>query len=84
MITGASEGEVNSAHHQAADKIGKGLVAGAFSADGVVEALERKSDEAKPFLMLVQWHPERMLKQENALASKIKSSFLENVFLKVS
>jgi putative glutamine amidotransferase len=78
-ITGVLEGEVNSSHHQAADKIGKGLVAGAFSPDGVVEALERNSEEKNPYLMLVQWHPERMLNQDSALTKKIKADFLQNV-----
>ena len=79
MISGEHEGVVNSAHHQAADKIGIGLTTSAFSADGVVEALERKPDEHKPYLVLVQWHPERMKDQASPLSANIRSSFIEAV-----
>ena len=50
--------EVNSAHHQAVDKIGEGFVVTAKSSDGVVEAMENPS---KQFVLGVQYHPERML-----------------------
>jgi putative glutamine amidotransferase len=46
--------ETNTYHHQAADRIGDGLVAAARSRDGVVEALV-----GTEFPVLgVQWHPE--------------------------
>ena len=67
----------NSAHHQAADKIGKGLKPTAYSDDGTVEAIEWKNPKIKPFLLLVQWHPERMKKQESGLAKNLKEIFLE-------
>ncbi|MCH5684410.1 gamma-glutamyl-gamma-aminobutyrate hydrolase family protein [Niabella sp. W65] len=51
---------VNSAHHQAIDKIGDGLYITAFSEEGVPEAMERANKEEAPFLLCVQWHPERM------------------------
>ncbi len=48
---------VNSYHHQAIDKLGKGLKAAAYAADGkIVEAVEH---EHLP-IVAVQWHPERM------------------------
>ncbi len=50
--------KVNTSHHQMVKKIGKGLVATAWSeADGVIEAIETKEDG---FLLGVQWHPELM------------------------
>jgi len=47
---------VNSAHHQAADRLGSGLEAVQWSPDGVVEALAHR---ALP-VWAVQWHPERL------------------------
>jgi gamma-glutamyl-gamma-aminobutyrate hydrolase PuuD len=58
-ITGAAELEVNSAHHQAVDRAGEGLRAVAWSEKGVIEALEGTEDPDR-FLVLVQWHPERL------------------------
>lgn len=78
-IVGIESGEVNSSHHQSADKIADELIANCFSEDGIVEGLERKETEDKPYLMLVQWHPERMSDQENVFAKKLKQSFLETV-----
>ena len=46
---------VNSAHHQAVDRLGSGLSALQWGRDGVVEALCHQS---KP-IWAVQWHPER-------------------------
>ena len=43
-------------HHQAVDRIGDGLVATAWAADGTVEALEVAGGPA--FTVGVQWHPE--------------------------
>ncbi|WP_269199523.1 gamma-glutamyl-gamma-aminobutyrate hydrolase family protein [Mycobacterium asiaticum] len=45
-------------HHQAIDKVGDGLVVGAWDADGVVEAVELPGDT---FVLAVQWHPEKSL-----------------------
>jgi len=47
--------EVNSRHHQAVDALGRGLVASATAADGVIEAVEHVE---LPFCIGVQWHPE--------------------------
>ena len=45
---------VNSAHHQAVDRLGDGLRAVQWAEDGVVEAVEG------PGILAVQWHPERL------------------------
>ncbi len=47
--------EVNSRHHQAVRKLGKGLEASATSPDGVIEGIERPRSR---FCVGVQWHPE--------------------------
>lgn len=76
---GVTTSEVNSAHHQSADRVGKGLVANAISIDGVIEGLEWQQPEGKPFLCLVQWHPERMTNQSSPMVEKIKRSFLDEL-----
>jgi putative glutamine amidotransferase len=52
---------VNSLHHQAVKRLGRGLKVTAHSEDGLVEAVEA-ADEY-PFLLAVQWHPEEMTTQ---------------------
>jgi gamma-glutamyl-gamma-aminobutyrate hydrolase PuuD len=42
-------------HHQAVERVGRGLVATAWAGDGTVEAIE---DPQEDFLVGVQWHPE--------------------------
>ncbi len=54
---------VNSFHHQAVKQAAAALAASAFAPDGVIEALE---DPSHPFFLGVQWHPERMHKQDLA------------------
>jgi putative glutamine amidotransferase len=75
----SQEGVVNSNHHQSADVIGEGLIVSALSPDGVAEALERKDPEGKPFLCLVQWHPERMNDQGSNFVKNIREAFIEAV-----
>ena len=47
---------VNSFHHQSVDHLGTRLNAAAIADDGLVEAIEQPG---YPFLLAVQWHPER-------------------------
>jgi putative glutamine amidotransferase len=54
---GSGSLEVNSFHHQAIARPATRLRVVARSADGVVEGVE---DSGHPFLVAVQWHPERM------------------------
>lgn len=56
----------NSFHHQAIhpDRIGKSLIASAWSADGIIEAIEPAPGSpwaaSGRFVLGLQWHPERM------------------------
>lgn len=63
---------VNSTHHQAIKTLGRGLKAVAFSPDNVIEAI---CMEDYPFLLGVQWHPERLM--DNRLSQEIFRSFVE-------
>ncbi len=84
-LTGIQSAIINSNHHQSADRIGKDLVVSAIAADGTVEAIEKKFPEQGGWLLLVQWHPERMSPKDSPLVSTIRSSFLnaaENYKLK--
>jgi putative glutamine amidotransferase len=52
--------QVNSSHHQSVDMPAEGLRVSARAPDGVVEALEWLDWRKKPFMLAVQWHPERL------------------------
>ncbi len=66
-------GEVNSAHHQAADRIGSGLKVVARAEDGTVEAIEG-NDDLPSQIVSVQWHPER-IQFENPFARGVLELF---------
>ncbi|MER5417902.1 gamma-glutamyl-gamma-aminobutyrate hydrolase family protein [Streptomyces virginiae] len=51
------EAQVPTYHHQAVDRLGRGLVVSAHAVDGTVEAIELPDPER--WVMGVQWHPER-------------------------
>ncbi|MBP7746646.1 MAG: gamma-glutamyl-gamma-aminobutyrate hydrolase family protein [Phycisphaerae bacterium] len=66
-IVGATEIEVNSRHHQAAqtEHQGRGLRPVAFAPDGLLEASE---DCDGRFLLAVQWHPENLIDRPEHLS----------------
>ena len=68
---------VNSSHHQAVGQPAEPLMAVARARDGIVEAMELKSDALPrmPFLLSVQFHPER-LSERHAEHRAIFSQFV--------
>jgi len=61
MIMGVAESQVTSTHHQFVKDLAPGFRVGAESVeDGIVEGIE---NPGQPFLVGVQWHPERIYKQ---------------------
>ncbi len=62
-IIGSRKLGVNSSHHQAVDKVADALRVTGRSADGVVEVMELAAFSAGwlPYLMAVQFHPERLV-----------------------
>jgi putative glutamine amidotransferase len=55
-LAGKKSEVVNSHHHQAIETVGRELIATAWTADGLVEALEDPRGDR--FALAVQWHPE--------------------------
>lgn len=64
---------VNSRHHQGIKTLGKGLVATAYSKDGLVEAVDYPAGR---FVTAVQWHPESLC-DRYAEAQAIFNAFAE-------
>jgi putative glutamine amidotransferase len=64
-LMGVAHAEVNSFHHQAVDRLGRGLTVSARSTDGVVEGIEAKG---RPFVVGVQWHAECLVERPEQAA----------------
>ena len=77
-LTGRSEIEVNSYHHQSIEKPGRNLRPVAFAPDGVIEAVE---DTTGRFILGVQWHPERGWK-DDPFAKTLFTTFIDQARLR--
>jgi len=77
-ITRTTGDSVNSSHHQAIMEIASSFKGVAFSEDGLVEAIELADTSDHPFILGVQWHPERM-SSENSLSGPIAERFIMEV-----
>ena len=67
---------VNSFHHLAVKKLADGFIISATSEDGVVEAIEKISDD---FLVMgVQWHPEALTKDNDKML-RIFKYFIDKI-----
>ena len=80
-VVHADQGIVNSAHHQALGMIANDLSISARSEDDVIEAIEYKDPATNPFLIGVQWHPERLylVQDHQHFSQDIRSAFLLSV-----
>ena len=67
--------EVNSAHHQAIDTIGKDLIISGCAPDGIIESIEHLKHK---WCIGVQWHPEFLITNEdnNLIKNFVESSYL--------
>ena len=64
-MTGEAVLAVNSSHHQALDRVAEGLRVTGLSPDGVVEVVEGDlRSPLLPWLVGVQFHPERLVERE--------------------
>lgn len=90
QITGQLSGMVNSAHHQWVGLSSMGIAMSAARVrenawwkDGdafIYEGFEQYDRFTDPFLLCVQWHPERMPdKETNPLSYRIREYFIEEV-----
>lgn len=61
-ILGTSELAVNSFHHQALKRLGRGLREVAWAPDQVIEAVEHEDE--RRFVVAVQWHPEDLVEHD--------------------
>ncbi|MBA3767653.1 MAG: gamma-glutamyl-gamma-aminobutyrate hydrolase family protein [Acidobacteria bacterium] len=72
-LAGGESALVNSHHHQAIETVGEGLRATAWTADGLIEALEEQRTDR--WALGVQWHPEIEWEQDT-FSEKIFASFI--------
>ena len=56
--------DVNSAHHQAVDKLGHGLITSGKSKDGIIESIESLNHK---WCIGTQWHPEFLITKADKL-----------------
>ncbi|MDP9164951.1 MAG: gamma-glutamyl-gamma-aminobutyrate hydrolase family protein [Actinomycetota bacterium] len=67
-------------HHQAIAELGTGLIASAWDADGVIEAVEmiagrgEATASSQPFVLAVQWHPEERLDDLRLFAGVVEAA----------
>jgi putative glutamine amidotransferase len=72
-ILGSTQVAVNSLHHQSINRPAPGAVITGYSPDGVVESIEMPD---KHFVLSVQWHPEDLYGNDDAM-KRLFESFIE-------
>jgi putative glutamine amidotransferase len=73
-ILGVTSIQTNAYHHQAIKKLGKDLIATAWTPDEIIEALEQP---AKKFVIGVQSHPEALERDIETAWRRLFSEFIE-------
>jgi putative glutamine amidotransferase len=63
-VLGTPELRVNSFHHQAVNRLGRGLREAAWAPDGVIEAVDMSG--ARGLVLAIQWHPEELIGHDRA------------------
>ncbi len=79
QIAKSDKVEVNSSHHQAIDKLGKGLKVNCVAPDKTIEGIESVEGS---FVLAVQWHPERMVNfqlQDTSMSKGIREYFVRKI-----
>ena len=70
--------EVNSNHHQAIDSLAPGFKVMALAGDSIIEAFYWEDKKSHPFILGVQWHPERM-ERNDPMAANLARIFIDNM-----
>jgi len=77
-LSGVDSSEVNTFHHQGIDRLADNLRATAYSPDKLIEAIEYSQPQGHPFMMAVQWHPERMA-ADHPLSAPLAKEFVKAI-----
>lgn len=77
-ILEGDSGRVNSNHHQAIDDLAVGFKVLAYAPDSIIESFYWEDTESHPFVLGVQWHPERM-ERNDPMAANVARVFLNNL-----
>lgn len=67
---------VNSFHHQAVKRLGRGLREVAWAPDGIIEGVELELPDTETFVVGVQWHPEDLVGHD-AAARRLFAAFVD-------
>ena len=78
-ISGREKGQVNSAHHQGVDKPGGNLRFLPLANRPSLKPWNGKIPSDKSWLLMVQWHPERMQDLSSPFSRNVKKAFLKAV-----
>ncbi len=77
-ITGTDSAIAISNHHQAVKQIAPGFIPSVYSADSLIEAIERVVPDSSIYIVGVQWHPEKT-EYNSPVSIPIAVDFLKEV-----